>query len=210
MKRAHLLLTLALMGPFTALPSSAQGTSAFGLQITPRGAQKLNLATQTTELPQGGTVRDNKSGLKVVAEFISIKTGESLSASSAVLTTKQGGTLRAQNITYNQKASLVTASGNLTYSDYRVKNLTAQTIYVDTRTGAVTALGSVTASAPSASAAQMVALPTKSAILLRGGAKVNTLGQAVSGETVLLNLVTGQAQTDAGEGALAAFTPYLR
>ncbi|AWN23610.1 hypothetical protein DKM44_10525 [Deinococcus irradiatisoli] len=210
MKRAHLLLTLALMGPLTALPASAQGTSAFGLQITPRGAQKLNLATGVTELPQGGTVRDNKSGVKVVAGFISIKTGESLSATAAVLTTLQGGTLRAQNITYNEKAALVTASGNLSYSDNRVKNLTAQTIYVDTRSGAVTAVGGVSASTPPASAAQMVALPTKASILLRGGAKVTTLGQAVSGETVLLNLVTGQAQTDASESALAPFKAYLR
>ncbi|UWX65273.1 hypothetical protein [Deinococcus rubellus] len=168
MKRALLVSALALIPALTA-PSLAQSSSAFGLQITPRGAQNLNLATGITDLPQGGTIRDNKAGIKVVANFISIKTGESLSATSAVLTTRQGGTLRAQQITYNQKASLVTATGTLSYSDNRVKNLSAQTIYVDTRSGAVTAVGNVSAATPAASAAQMVALPTKAAILLRGG-----------------------------------------
>lgn len=210
MKRASLLLSLLTLAPLAALPAYAQSTSAFGLQITPRGAQKLNLATGVTELPQGGTVRDNKSGLNVVADFITIKAGESLNATSALLTTKQGGTLRAQRITYNQKASLVTASGNLSYSDNRVKDLSAQTIYVDTRTGTVTAVGNVKASTPSASAAQIVALPTRAAILLRGAAQVSSLGQRVSGDNILLNLVTGQAQTEASDSALAEFLPYLR
>ncbi|WP_161880380.1 hypothetical protein [Deinococcus alpinitundrae] len=212
MKRALLVSALSLIPALTA-PSLAQsnsGTSAFGLQITPRGGQNLNLATGTTDLPQGGTVRDNSAGIKVVAGFISIKTGESLSATSAVVTTRQGGTLHAQQITYNQKAGLVTATGALNYSDNRVKNLSAQTIYVSTRSGAVTAVGTVSTSTPAATAAQMVALPTKSAILLRGAAKVNTLGQAISGESILLNLVTGQAQTEASQNALAPFTPYLR
>ncbi|AZI42544.1 hypothetical protein EHF33_07130 [Deinococcus psychrotolerans] len=210
MKRAPLLLISALLIPLTALPSLAQSSSAFGLQITPRGAQKLNLATGTTDLPGGGTVRDNKAGLTVVAGFISIKAGESLSASGAVVTTRQGGTLKAQQISYNQKASLVTATGNLSYSDYRVKNLSAQTIYVDTRTGAVTAVGNVSASTPAASAAQMVALPTKSAILLRGAAKVSTLGKDISGETISLNLVTGVADTEVTSSEQAEFAPYLR
>ncbi len=209
MKRALLVSALALIPALTA-PSLAQGTSAFGLQITPRGGQNLNLATGTTDLPQGGTVRDNSAGIRVVAEFIRIKTGESLSATSAVVTTRQGGTLRAQQITYNQKAGLVTATGTLNYSDNRVKNLSAQTIYVNTRNGAVTAVGNVSTSTPAATAAQMVALPTKAAILLRGAAKVNTLGQMVSGESILLNLVTGQAQTEASQNALAPFMPYLR
>lgn len=209
MKRVLLALALTLT-PALIAPSLAQGNSAFGLQITPRGAQSLNLATGTTDLPQGGTVRDNKAGIKVVADFISIKTGESLSARSAVLTTRQGGTLRAQQIIYNEKVGLVTATGTLSYSDSRVKNLSAQTIYVDSRSGAVTAVGSVSASTPAASAAQIVALPTKAAILLRGSAKVTALGQSVSGESVLLNLVTGQAQTEASESALAPFAPYLR
>ena len=140
MKRALLVSALALIPALTA-PGLAQSSTAFGLQITPRGGQNLNLATGTTDLPQGGTVRDNSAGIKVVAGFISIKTGESLSATSAVVTTRQGGTLRAQQITYNQKAGLVTATGTLNYSDNRVKNLSAQTIYVSTRSGAVTAVG---------------------------------------------------------------------
>ena len=213
MKRTAFLLTLtaAFLSAAPLLPNAAaQSASAFGLQITPRGAQNLNLATGTTDLPQGGTVRDNKAGIKVVADFISIKRGESISATGATLSTSQGGVLNASKLTYNQSASLVTATGNLSYSDNRVKELSAQTIYVNTKTGAVTAVGAVKASTPAASANQLVALPTKAQILLRGNAKVTTLGQLVSGENVLLNLVTGVAQTDASAKALAVFTAYLR
>ena len=155
-------------------------------------------------------MRDNKAGIKVVADFISIKRGESISATGATLSTSQGGVLSASKLTYNQSASLVTATGKLSYSDNRVKDLSAQSIYVNTKTGAVTAVGAVTASTPAVSADQLVALPTKAQILLRGNAKVTTLGQPVSGETVLLNLVTGVAQTDASAKALSVFTVYLR
>ena len=206
---------LAILGGFlltAPLPALAQSNlgSGFGLEITPRGEQVLDLATGNTDLPQGGTVRDNKTGVTVVASFITIKPSDSLSAEGATLSTRLGGTLKAERLLYNQKTANITAKGKLTYSDNRIKNLVAQTLTVDTKTGAVTASGQVTASQPVLSAAKMVALPTKSVILLSGGASVQTFGKTVSGEQVLLNLVTGVAQTEASAGALAPFAPYLK
>ena len=56
------LFMTALLGTAPALAVS------FGnLNVTPRGPQNLNLETGATDLPQGGTATDAKTGLKPVA-----------------------------------------------------------------------------------------------------------------------------------------------
>lgn len=203
MKNALFLVSALLLTP------AAQAASAFGLQITPNGEQKLNLATGSTDMPQGGTIRDNKAGLNVVAGNISIRS-DTITATGISLTTRQGGTLKADSIVYNPKQALVTATGNLNYSDKRVKDLQAQTIYVDTRSGAVTAVGNVKTQRPQASAAQLVALPLKSQLLLSGNAKIMSGGQNVAADKILFNLLLGKGTLNPQNGDIAAFAPYLR
>lgn len=191
------------------LSAPAQAASAFGLQITPKGEQKLNLATGSTDMPQGGTIRDNKLGVKVVAAVISVRR-DTITASGITLTTRQGGTLRADNLVYNPQQAQVSATGNLNYSDARVKGLSAQTIYVDTRSGAVTAVGNVKTTAPQASAAQLVALPLKNQMLLGGAAKIMSGGQWASADKILFNLAAGKGTLNPKAGDLGAFAPYLK
>ena len=202
--------TLVALAQGRAATSASAPASAFGLQISPRGEQNLNLATGATELPQGGTVRDSGGQFTLVADSISLVPGKSLSASGVTLTNRLGGVLRAQHLTYLPKAALLTGSGTLSYSDNRFKNLSADTFYLDTRSGVVTAVGAVTASSPAISAAQAVVLPTKSNMLLLSAQLVNVLGQKVSGDQLLLNLVTGQTQSPVSAAALAPYQPYLR
>ena len=209
LRAALIAAVLIASGTLLALAQGEAATSAFGLQITPRGAQTLNLATGASELPQGGTIRD-ADGFTAVAATISILPGQSLSATGVTLTTRLGGVLKAQRMTYLPKSSLLTGSGTLSYSDNRFKNLSATTFYVNIRSGVVTAVGAVTASSPTFKAAQVVVLPTKSRVLLLNASLVNVLGQKVSGDQVLLDLVTGQTQTPLSAAALAPYKPYLR
>lgn len=204
MKKMFVLTLSSLL-----LASPAQAASAFGLQIIPKGEQKLNLATGTTDMPQGGTIRDNKTGLNVTAGNISIRS-DTITATGTTLTTRQGGTLRADSIVYNPKQALVTATGNLNYSDNRVKGLSAQTIYVDTRSGAVTAVGGVKTTHPQASAAQLVALPLKNQMLLSGNAQIMSGPKNYTADKVIFNLLVGKAVLNPSADDLKAFAPFLK
>lgn len=188
---------------------SAQAVSAFGLQIIPRGEQRMNLATGNTDMPQGGTICDSATGLVVQASTISVS-GEAVSASGSTLTTRQGGTLRADNVIYTPKQARVTATGNLNYSDSRVQGLSAQTIYVDTRSGAVTAVGNVKTARPQGSAAQLVALPTRQQLLLSGAARLQVGAQHYSADKVLFSLQAGKAVLNPAAADVQPFSPFLK
>ncbi len=200
-------LMLSVLLPLNVL--CAQAGSAFGLEITPKGEQKLNLATGATEMPQGGTIQDNKTGVKVVAGTISVRS-DTITAIDAKLSTRQGGTLHADNIVYSPKQFQVTATGNLSYSDQRVAGLSARTITVDTRSGAVTAVGDVKTKRPSATADQLVALPTKNQLLLSGDAKIMSGGRNVGAEKIMFNLLLGKALLNPVASDVANFAPYLK
>ncbi|WP_034384490.1 hypothetical protein [Deinococcus sp. YIM 77859] len=181
-----------------------------GLNVTPRGPQNLNLETGATHFPQGGTVSDARSGLKLTAGHLELQPGERLSAKAATLTTRQGGTLRAPNVTYDLQRGTLTASGGVTYTDARLKQLTADQLVLHLKTGFVTARGSVKAAAPALSA-QTLTLDTRTAqALLSGQARLTA--QAAPVPTLLLTfsgnrLLRVQPNPDAS--TLRRFAPYL-
>lgn len=206
-----------LLPLMTALTLGAAGAVNFGgLNVTPRGPQNLNLETGATDLPQGGTVTDARSGLRLSAARLQLQPGERLSAQGATLTTRQGGTLRAANVVYDLKQGTVTATGDVTYGDARLKNLTAGRMVLDTRSGFVSALGSVKASAPALSAAALAFDPRTAQTVLAGPARLQQGTQALdagAGGHLLLTfsanrLLRATSRPDAA--TVGRFSPYLK
>ncbi|WP_034360158.1 hypothetical protein [Deinococcus phoenicis] len=206
---------LSLLATLTLGTGSA--VSFGGLNVTPRGPQNLNLETGATDLPQGGTATDATTGLRLSADQMQLAPGERLSAQGATLTTRQGGTLHAQSVTYDLKLGTVTASGDVTYNDARLKNLSAGRVVLHVKTGFVTAQGRVKATAPALSAETLVFDTRTVQVLLSGDARL-TLPvkgqQVVAGSRPLLLTFSGNRLLRATAGpdaaAVSRFAPYLR
>lgn len=208
----RLLTSLSLLGatPF------AQAVNFGGLNVTPRGAQNLNLDTGATDLPSGGTATDSKSGLVLTGSKMQLKPNESLTAQGATVKTKHGGTLNAGNVVYDLKNGTVTASGNVTYSDARVKNLTAPSMVVYVKSGFIVASGGIKASKPELSGATLVFDPNTMQSVVSGPFSLKAMhgsaaGQA--GDRLLLNfagnVLTG-ANPKPSADEVARFNPYLK
>jgi hypothetical protein len=217
MKFTSSFLAAATLGLLTLSPfTGGQAVTFGGLNVTPRGPQNLNLETGLTELPQGGTATDNNGGLKLVAGSMVLNPGKTLTAQNAVLTTKQGGTLRAAQVIYDLRSSTVTATGNVTYTDARFKNLSAPRVILNVRSAFVTALGGVKAETPALSGAALVFdLNTMQAVLTGPyTAKQGTLNTSADAAGRLLlvfggnRVVRSSASPDAA--TLERFTPYLK
>ncbi|WP_027460905.1 hypothetical protein [Deinococcus murrayi] len=204
--------------PFlAALTLGTGGAVTFGgLNVTPRGAQHLNLDTGATEFPSGGTVTDSKGGVRLSAERLQLFPGERLSAQGVTLTTQQGGTLRAASLTYDLRGGVVTATGTPTYSDARMKGLSAERMVLNVKTGFVSASGGVRAQTPPLSAAALAFDGRTAQTVLAGPAQLSVNGRTLSAGTgghLLLTfsaqrLLRATAQPDAG--TLKRFAPYLK
>lgn len=205
-----------LLPLLASLSLSAGSAVTFGgLNVTPRGPQNLNLETGVTDLPQGGTVSDARSGLRLTAARLQLNPGGRLVAQGAILTTRQGGTLRAPNLTYDPGRSTVTASGGVTYGDARLKNLTAGQMVIHLKTGFVSALGDVRAQSPALSGAALAFDLRTAQAALSGPYRLNAgAGQAQgsAGDHLLLTFGGNRLlRTARPDGAnLARFTPYLK
>ncbi|AFZ68982.1 hypothetical protein Deipe_3552 [Deinococcus peraridilitoris DSM 19664] len=143
------MITAALWGV------SSAATFA-GFSIKPYGDQKLNLQTGTTVLGKGGVASDAERGVSVDAKYIEFKEGDWLKARDAKLTTREGGTLLGQNVEYQAKSGILSASGNLQYGDARVQGLSARTISLDTTRKLAVAMGGVSSQKPAMSADNIV------------------------------------------------------
>lgn len=196
------------------LPASA--VTFGGLNVTPRGAQNLNLDTGATDMPQGGTVTDPKGGLTMTAARLQLKPNELLQAQGATVKTKFGGTLTANQVSYDLKSGVVTASGNVSYSDARMKNVQAAQVTVYVSSGFVVAQGGVRASAPALNGAALVFDPNTMQAVISGPYALSTrLGQSrgQTGDRLLLTFA-GNALTNATgkptPSDLTRFSPYLK
>lgn len=70
---------------FVLAPIAAQEASPFAeLSVTAHGSQRLDLATGYTELPDGGTVVDRGSGVRLEAPWLRYLEGERLEARDAL------------------------------------------------------------------------------------------------------------------------------
>ncbi|MFC4637477.1 hypothetical protein [Deinococcus hohokamensis] len=208
------LTTLGLLGH--AALSGAQAVSFAGLNITPRGEQKLNLDTGATDLPEGGTATDAGSGMKLVAARMQLRPGQTLVAQDATLTTRQGGTLKAAQVTYDLKAGTVVATGGVTYRDSRFEALSAPGMALYLKSGFVTAGGGVKAQRPNLSASGLVFDPNTMQVLLTGPAQVSQgalrASTAAGGRLVMVfggnRLLRATSTPD--NVTLARFRPYLK
>ncbi|PTA69531.1 hypothetical protein [Deinococcus arcticus] len=206
-------LPLLLLG---LLSAGAHALTFGGLTVTPRGEQRLNLDTGATDLPQGGTATDARRGLTLNAARLNLLPGQTLKATGATVTTKQGGTLKAPQLTYDLNAGTVTASGGVTYTDARLQGLSAPTLTLHLKTGFVVASGGVQAKTPALSGAALVFDPATVQAVLTGPYQVNqgTLkAQAPAGGRLLMvfsaNRVVRATQTPDPD-TLARFGPYLK
>lgn len=187
-----------------------------GLNVTPRGPQNLNLQTGATDLPQGGTATDSRTGLKLTAARLGLQPGERLTAGEATVTTRQGGTLRARNVTYDLKGGTVTASGDVTYTDARIRGLRATRLVLHVRTGFVSALGGVQAQTPPLSAAALAFDASTAQAVLRGPYRLaGGAPLAAAGAQARLLLVFGgqrvlRATPTPDAATVARFAPYLK
>lgn len=209
------LTALGLLGQ-TALDRGAQAVTFAGLDITPRGEQKLNLDTGATELPQGGTAIDAGSGMKLVAARMQLRPGQTLRAQDATVTTRQGGTLKAAEVTYDLKGGTVVATGGVTYHDSRFGDLRAPGMALYLKSGFVTAGGGVKAQRPALSASGLVFDPNTMQVLLTGPAQVSQgpvrATTAAGGRLVMVfggNRLL-RATNSPDNVTLSRFRPYLK
>ncbi|WP_288481202.1 hypothetical protein [uncultured Deinococcus sp.] len=214
-KPARLLTLLASLSLAWGL-DHAQAVAFGNLNVTPRGAQNLNLETGYTELPQGGTATDAKGGLTLNAQKMQLRPGERLVAQNAVLKTRQGGTLNAAQLTYDLKSGTVTATGGVTYSDARIQSLQAPGLVLYVGSGFVVASGGVKAASPAMTGAALVFDPQTMQAVVSGPFDLQTrLGRSAgkAGERLLLtfagNVLTGATAKPTTDD-LARFSAYLK
>lgn len=194
--------------------SPAQAVSFGGLNVTPRGAQNLNLETGATDMPSGGTATDSKGGLTLTASRMQLKPNEVLSAQGATVKVKRGGTLTANQVTYDLKAGTVTATGNVSYTDARMSDLSAPTVVLHVKSGFVVASGGVKASKPSMSGNTLVFDPNTMQAVLSGPFQIRhgTGANGPAGARLLLTFagnVLLNATPRPSADDLARFNPYL-
>ena len=201
--RTGLLLML-----FTLPPACAASFGAF--QITPKGEQKINLETGLTELPGGGTATDARSGLTLKAGRMSFRSGETLSASGVTLTTRDGSTLRADSVRFDQRSGVLSASGHLNFRNAQISGLSADAVQIYSRTSAVVASGRVRAVKPALSAGRIVVLDGGKRVLLSGPYTLSSAGSSYANarpdSRLLLSadVTTGRPPA----GLLKDFAPY--
>ncbi|KQR40885.1 hypothetical protein [Deinococcus sp. Leaf326] len=214
-KPARLLTLLASLSLAWGL-DSAQAVAFGSLNVTPRGAQNLNLETGFTDLPQGGTATDAKGGLTLTAQKMQLRPNDRLNAQGATLKTRQGGTLSAAQLTYDLKNGTVTASGGVTYSDARIQGLQAAGVVLYVSSGFVVASGGVKAAAPTMTGAALVFDPQTMQAVVSGPFDLQArLGRSAgkAGEKLLLTFA-GNTLTNATAKPttddLARFSAYLK
>lgn len=212
--RPRRLPVLTLLAALT-VPFAAHAITLGGFQIQARGAQSLNLETGRTDLPQGGTATDAAHGLTLQGRTMSYEAGRSLRATGVTIRTAGGGNLRADTVTYDVPGGRLDASGHLAFQNSALKDLTARTVRLDTRSGAVVATGGVTARTPALKADRVVVLDGGKLVLLSGNYTLTSAGtryaKAGSRAVLLLNGTNGRQTATATPPAavLARFAPYL-
>lgn len=109
-----LILVLgAVTAPWAQAPTVAQEASPFAeLSVTAHGSQRLDLATGYTELPDGGTVVDRGSGVRLEAPWLRYREGERLEARDAVARGRFG-LVTAPQLTLDLAARHLRAEGGV-------------------------------------------------------------------------------------------------
>jgi lipopolysaccharide assembly outer membrane protein LptD (OstA) len=204
-----LVLALAWAACLSVGPVRAATLGAF--QINAGGEQSLNLQTGETELPQGGTATDSRSGLTLTGKTISYLAGKHLKASGAMIKLS-GGTLNADSAEYDVQSGMLVATGHLSYSGQGIQKLSADQVSLYIASGAVVASGHVRAASPQLSADRIVVLRGGGQVLLSGNYTLNTGGSRyLNPRPDARLLLSGRSATARPTAAaLQLFQPYLK
>ncbi len=109
-----IVVLCAVMAVSALAPMAAQEASPFAeLSVTAHGSQRLDLATGYTELPDGGTVVDRGSGVRLEAPWVRYLEGERLEARDA-LARGPFGRVSAPSLTLDLVGRELHAEGGVT------------------------------------------------------------------------------------------------
>ncbi len=104
--------SFALVPMLTAAVWAQEGSVLAALEVVPRGEQIFNLDTGRTELPDGGEVIDQATGVRLVADFVSFTEGEFIEA-TAVEVDGAFGHLTAAQLSIDIAEEMLVAEGPL-------------------------------------------------------------------------------------------------
>ncbi len=124
------------------------------LTVTAFGAQTLDLATGFTELPDGGIVVDQGSGVRLEAPWLRYADGERLEATEAVLTGAFGTMDAAEVVLDLERRRLIVEGGVTLRVDGAV--VRARSLRFDADDGWLWAHGDVSGDAPTFEAAALL------------------------------------------------------
>ena len=131
----------------TLTPLAAQEASPFAeLTVTAHGSQRLDLATGFTELPDGGTVVDRGSGVRLEAPWLRYREGERLEARDA-LARGPFGQVSAPQLTLDLAAHELHADGGVVLETNQGV-VEADAVRFDARAGWLLASGGVRSERP--------------------------------------------------------------
>lgn len=194
MRRLALLLPLLLAARFATFT------------VEPYGAQRLNLETGVTTLPQGGVLVDNANGLRLEGRYIEYKEGVFVRARGLRLLSKEE-TFQAEGLDHDIGKQVARFTG-LVFSNRDFKNVRAKQGVAYFSEDVVVLRGGVQAETPSLEAETLVLnLKTREGLVL--GRFVYREGKAVlkgKGSKARLYLVKREklyATTKVPEAALA-------
>lgn len=198
--RNRLLLALGLFLGFSL------GARFAAFSVEPFGAQRVNLDTGVTTLPQGGILTDNENGLRLKGSYIEYKEGSFVRARGVELVS-QKETFLAQSLEHDIPKQEARFTG-LTFSNRDFKGLRADRAMALFAEDVVVLKGNVTSETPKLQAETLVVdLKSQEALALGGftyqESRATLRGQGPSAR-LYLRFVGGkvQATTKVPENAL--------
>lgn len=213
-----LWLGLCFAPSFVVAQEAAAPATAFAaLVVRPAGEQIFDITTGRTELPAGGEVVDDATGVRLVAPYIVYAEGELLEASDAQVSGSFGH-LRADLLSIDIPAGLLRASGALRLERESL-SLSADSVRYDAGIEIARFVGPIVGTDPDFEAAGLLLDTLDGTVLLLGPYSFRegplTLTSTREGGMLELafELVDGQPQyraaTEVAPETLARFADHL-
>lgn len=150
----------------TPAAADATGTPFAALTVTPHGAQRYDISTGVTTLPDGGTVVDQDTGVRLDAAHLSYLEGVRIDA-RGVSVSGAFGTLTADSVHIDVKRGVLTASGHLALTRQGLRVSAAKLTY-DANSKVADFGGPVTGTSPNFTAGRLLLDADSGNVLLLG------------------------------------------
>lgn len=198
--------------------SLVQAESFAALTINPYGAQRLDIVSGVTTLPDGGEIVVAEHGLTLRADFIRYLEGEFIETTGAEVIGRFGS-LQAESLRIDLTQQLITATTTLLATDEGLK-LRASHLELHLESEIARLSGEVTSTAPVFYAAELAVMLGEQRALLVSPYRYEDglfiLQQQSAGELLQLTQQNGEgeplsfnASTTINEELLALLSPYL-